>query len=556
MSRISRRNIIKGLSATAVLPVVGCATGPGASDISGATFSHGVASGDPDQSSVVLWTRVSGASGPVTGRWQLASDPHFAQVVAEGDFSTDASRDWTVKVVPDGLSAGERFYYRFNVGDIYSLPGRTRTLPSGHVERLGLAVASCSNHPFGYFNAYEAIALDQQVDLVLHLGDYIYEYGPDGYGGESGAALNRNHQPPREIVSLADYRQRHAQYKADAQSQAMHSNHPLIAIWDDHEITNDPWMDGAENHQPETEGDWTARKQIALQAYYEWMPIREPGAGGNRAEYWRHFGYGDLASLITLETRLTGRSEQLNYEDHLEQLQTADDVRRFYREDLWDPSRELLSDAGKAFTGEALAESVQAGRSWRILGNQILMARWLAPIITDQQLADMGVEPGTTLYEYAHRFRPLGEAGLPLNLDAWDGYPYARETLYGMASQAGANDLLVLTGDTHAFWQNQLFNADGQAMGVEIGTSGITSPGPFSGLGPEQAAAFDQVLADASPDVLWTSGQTNGYVRLVLTHEAATVDYMGVSSVVSRDYRPASIRQVRIEKSGKSLSFA
>ena len=247
--KISRRQALAGLSAAAALPLLGCTSAEERAEQAANLFAHGVASGDPAPDSVVLWTRISGAEGSVQGKWQVAADNEFKELVAEGDFRTDGSRDMTVKVIPGQLPPGERLFYRFAVGKLVSPTGRTRTLPIGHVEKLGIAVASCSNYPFGYFNAYETIALDPAVDLVLHLGDYIYEYGTDGYGGETGRKLGRNHQPPHEIISLADYRQRHAQYKADPQSRAMHGAHPLVAIWDDHESTNNTWKGGAENHQ-------------------------------------------------------------------------------------------------------------------------------------------------------------------------------------------------------------------------------------------------------------------------------------------------------------------
>lgn len=551
---ITRRRALAGLSAAAALPLIGCATR--ASDPGRGLFAHGVASGDPDHHSVVLWTRLSGVQGAASGRWEMASDAAFDNRVAAGRFETDASRDHTVKVLADSLPPGEQFFYRFRIGDRHSPTGRTRTNPVGELATLGLAVASCSNYPFGHFNAYRAIALDSSVDLVLHLGDYIYEYGPDGYGGESGAALGRAHQPAREIVSLDDYRQRHAQYKADPQSQLMHAAHPMLAIWDDHETTNNPWKGGAENHQPDTEGDWSARRHNALQAYYEWMPVREPGHGGEREQYWRHLRFGDLASLITLETRLTGRDQQIDYVAHLQQLRSAADVQRFLTEVLGAPGREMLSNEGKLAAAQALSESVSAGRPWRLIGNQVCMARTAAPALSDAQLAGLNLDPESPFYAQAKLFQRLAGAGLPIEVDPWDGYPWAREQFYRMAAERGARDLLVLTGDTHAFWQNQLFDAQGAAMGLEIGTAGITSPGPFDELGVAAAAQVDAAIVAQNPEVLWMHSHTRGYVRLLLQRDRALVDYVGVDTVTSPDFLPVQLRRVAIVRDAGGIRYA
>ena len=245
--KITRRQIIKLMSGAVLLPIA-CSHLP-SPQIVDLMFSHGVASGDPDQTSVVIWTRVSKSKIPVKVSWFVSTDPAFKQMESEGQFTTDEQRDYTVKIVVKDLNPGEMYFYKFEVKGVSSIVGQTRTLPVGHVNELNFAVATCANFPFGYFNAYDAIANDPTIDLVIHLGDYIYEYGIDGYGGETGKRLGRNHQPSHEILNLDDYRQRHAQYKADHGSLAMHARHPLVVIWDDHETANNPWMGGAKNHQ-------------------------------------------------------------------------------------------------------------------------------------------------------------------------------------------------------------------------------------------------------------------------------------------------------------------
>ena len=553
--RISRRRALLGLSATAALPLVGCAGGTAKPDEPASVFVHGVASGDPDDQSVVLWTRINTERRTASGKWIVTEDEAQRRVVKRGVFSTDRSRDMTVKLVVDGLKPGKTYYYCFKYEGETSEVGRTRTLPSGSLDKLGIALASCSNFPFGYFNAYETIALDPGVDLVLHLGDYLYEYGIDGYGGEVGEALGRPHQPSHEIVTLADYRQRHAQYKADPQSRMMHAAHPLIAIWDDHESTNNPWREGAQNHQPETEGDWHERRALSLQAYYEWMPVREPAAGMSREQYWRHYRFGDLASLITLETRHTGRDKQLDYADFGEMLQSREGVGEFMMQHLNAPGRRMLAPEMEAFLDEALRESVSAERPWRIIGNQIPMARSYIPAVTDEHLAQFAIDESHHLYEEAQSFKALGQARLPMYLDAWDGYPWARERFYELCRQAGAEDLLVVTGDSHAFWQNQLFDQQGRSAGLELGTTGITSPSAFISLGDEAAATMDQLIAEASPEILWTEGLTHGYVRLTLTPDQASVDYVGVNTVTGREYQPVNVHQTRIAHDGRHLSY-
>ena len=277
-SKITRRQAVLGVSSTLLLPAACSTTPTGPNDRSDAVFAHGVASGDPDHSSVVIWTRVSGFPGPVDVDWYVATDRRLRNVVARGRYATNADRDHTVKVVAHGLQPGRDYYYQFEMNGATSRLGRTRTIPEGHLEQLVIAVVSCSNYPFGYFNAYEVIANDPQIDIVVHLGDYIYEYDENSYGGETGRRIGRIHEPRHETVALGDYRQRHAQYKSDLASLAMHARHPLVAIWDDHESANNPWMQGAENHQPE-EGSWSTRRAASLKAYYEWMPARDPAPG-------------------------------------------------------------------------------------------------------------------------------------------------------------------------------------------------------------------------------------------------------------------------------------
>ncbi|QIB64850.1 alkaline phosphatase D family protein [Kineobactrum salinum] len=551
--RLTRRRALAGLSTALVLPLTGRAGPATAKERETARFSHGVASGDPDHQSIVLWTRLSATDSDLNVHWQVARDDAFQQLAAQGTSTTGPERDFTVKVVAQGLEPGQQYFYRFRSGEYLSPIGRSRTLPDGHVESLGLAIASCSNYPFGYFNAYEAIALDPQVELVLHLGDYLYEYGPDGYGAATGTRLGRQHHPEREIVSLTDYRQRHAQYKSDPQSQLMHAAHPLLAIWDDHESTNNPWLGGAENHQPDTEGEWALRRAASLQAYYEWMPIREPEPGRSRADYWRHFRFGDLASLITLETRHSGRSQQIDYDIQTLPSMTAADAQHFLDEVVGDPSRRMLSAEMEQFLAQALRASKQTGEPWRLIGNQIPMARTRSPQLSADDLRQLQQQLDSEHFARAQYYARLGELGLPLYLDPWDGYPAARERFYKLCADTGVRDLLVLTGDSHSFWSNVLHDRHGTRMGLELGTNGISSPGDFQEFGPAAARLMDQRLMDSNPEVAWTDGLHNGYLRLVLQHDRAVADFIAVSTITARQYGIEHLRRIEISRSDEGL---
>lgn len=547
----TRRQALAGIGGGLALPLLprlgrDAAAEETQADSATQTFAHGVASGDPDHHSVVLWTRVSTDTVRPEVRWELAQDIEFGEILGSGTLLTDAGRDFTIKVLVGGLQAGQNYFYRFFADGSRSPTGRTRTLPMGSIDKLGLAIASCSNYPFGYFNAYEAIARDPQVDVVLHLGDYLYEYGPEGYGGAQGRRLGREHLPAHEITSLADYRKRHAQYKADEQSRAMHAAHPLIAIWDDHESANNPWMGGAENHQPQQEGDWAQRRAASLKAYFEWMPVRDPAPGHGRAAYWRHYRFGNLASLITLETRHTGRARQINYAEHAELLGDAHGAQRFIQTVVGDPTREMLSQEMQGFLQRALRESLAKGVQWQLLGNQIPMARTQAPRLSTTDLQQLEATLSTENMARARQFAQRGALGLPLYLDTWDGYPAARERLYQQLRSGGAERLLVLTGDSHSFWFNRLHDAQGRRIGLELGTTGISSPADFKDFGREGAALIDQRLVQSNAEVIWTEGIHNGYVRLVLSPQEATADYIALDTIVDRHYTPRGLKQVRI----------
>jgi len=553
-NRFTRRQALLGVSSTLLLPAA-CSQVPLIREQAEAVFAHGVASGDPDTTSVIIWTRVSGSRQPVMVDWFVAKDPEMLNVVAHGQFSTNEERDYTVKPVVEGLQPGEQYFYQFVVNDLSSPVGWTKTLPVGHLDRLVLAVATCSNYPFGWFNAYEIIANDDDIDLVIHLGDYIYEYRVrGGYGGDTGRRIGRNHKPGHETVSLDDYRTRHAQYKTDPGSLAMHARHPLIVIWDDHESANNPWMEGAENHQL-NDGDWGERRAASMQAYYEWMPIRDPGPGGTWEQYWRHFKFGDLASVITLESRHTGRSEQINWGGRLDGFNNAAEANEFYENVVGAPNRNMLSAEMEIFLQSELAESTQAGRRWRIIGNQSVMARMRMPTLNDPFFGELKKELGRTAGKLLDNLKRLGELELHGDLDAWDGYPAARERFYKLAKDAGANDLLVVSGDSHSYWANALYDAGGAAMGVELGSTGITSPRSLQALGDEGLSRWEELSVAANKEIVWVEGHYRGFIRLEITHDGARADFVTVTNIETRDYESRIVHSMDIEHSDGTLRY-
>jgi alkaline phosphatase D len=500
-------------------------------------FAHGVASGDPGPDSVVIWTRVTpSGEDAIPVEWELATDRDFTDIRARGAATASAGADWTVKAVPAGLAAGGTYYYRFTAGGRRSPTGRTKTLPDGAIDRARFAAVSCSNYPFGHFNVYDLIARRDDLDAVIHLGDYIYEYGPDGYGGETGARLSRAHEPAHEILTLDDYRRRHAQYKSDPSSQAMHGAHPLIAIWDDHEVANDSWSGGAQNHDPATEGDWDARKRAALQAYYEWMPVREP-EGAPREALFRAFSYGDLLTVAALETRLMARARPFEYNEIVPTLNTAEDVARFRDEMLWAPERRMLGDAQLDFFEKAFRASREKGQPWRLVANQIIMAEVIAPDLTPHVTEEDIVELEAQ-WDQARAFVQFSTLNLPTNLDAWDGYPAARQRFYDMARRSGgAEGMIVITGDTHTWWANDLADRAGAPVGVELGVHSVTSPSPYrrsflGGKGAEYALLTNR----HNKSVRYLSGENHGYIFLDIRRSGASAKFIAVDTIEAAEY--------------------
>jgi alkaline phosphatase D len=514
----SRRSFFKtsgaAAAALASTPMLGLAGGRGQS---AAVFLHGVASGDPLSDRVILWTRITPApvrrrDETMEVRYVVATDPRLKRVVGRGRTTTSAARDYTVNVDAGGLRPNTTYYYRFSHDDAKSPVGRTKTLPVGPTQRLRMAVVSCSNHAAGYFNVYGRIAQRADLDLVMHLGDYLYEYGAGQYG------TVRTPEPATEMITLADYRMRHAQYKRDADSQAMHRQHPMVAIWDDHETANNSWKDGAENHQSTTEGTWTARVAAALQAYYEWMPVRRVDAANPRRNN-RSYAYGDLAELIMLEERLGARSQQLGGS-----IATPFGAAFTQSGAFLDPSRQLLSADEEAWLFDKLRTTPAR---WKMLGQGVMFAQLKVP---------------------GYGLPNAAGGGLFLNSDQWDGYQPARDRVYevlkGGNGRASVSNVVVLTGDIHSSWASDLSqdpnNPDPSTGGYNpvsgegshavefVGTS-VSSPGIDSDTTNQIAGQ----LRAANPHFKYVNLFRRGYMLVDVTPERSVAEWWHMDTVES-----------------------
>ena len=482
-------------------------------------FTHSVASGEPGPDSMLLWTRYVPASGDSARlRVEVSETPDFTRVVGGGTVVTGPWRDWTAKVTVDGLKSGVRYHYRFVAPDgSFSPAGRARTLPAGPVARYGIAIFSCANLPFGFFNAYAHAAARDDIDLALHLGDYVYEYRKGGYAPQGGAVGDRWPQAEGETIHLADYRLRYASYRSDPDLQALHAAKPMIVQWDDHESANDSWEGGAENHQGD-EGDWTERKAAAIQAFHEWMPVSE--------NYWGSYDIGTLATLFRTESRLLYRSRQ---PEIATALKTPDPTKALiaFRDGAWqDPAATMLGTEQESWLAHALHTSVKAGQRWQLVGFGTIMGKMAMPKDTMTLLRGDISEANRRRVQAAQIAAGLG---LPFNYDSWGGYPAARARFLKSAQAAGAN-LLVLCGDSHNAWAFDLAQ-DGKPAGVEFAGHSVTSAGLDGSLSadPKQLAA---ALVAASDELKWCDTSRRGYMALTLTPDQARNDWVFADTVL------------------------
>lgn len=514
-------------------------------------FSHGIASGDPFTTSVMLWTRVTpDEDGDVVVNWEVSKTEDFNTLVAQGESKTGKVKDYTVKVEAKGLKPGQWYYYRFRVGDTVSPIGRTRTLPEGPTEEARFAVVSCANWQHGYFNVYDQIAREakkEPFDALIHLGDYYYEYAAD----LTPIIADRVHDPRNEIINLSDYRRRHAQYRSDPTLQDTTAQMPMIAVWDDHETSNDSWKGGAENHNA-GEGSWADRKEAALRAYYEWMPLREPKFGRSRSDIYRAFEWGDLASLVCVETRLTARAEQIIFENYVEDITAPGGAEKFKKDKLYDPSREMFGDDQQDFIVDTLKTSKQNGTAWRLLINQVIMGRLLTPDFTPyiDEAALVKIEKD---WAGVRGFLTLSKYSLPVYPDSWDGYPIARQNFYKALSEAGVNDMVVLTGDAHEFWVNDLKSEnEEEKYGVELVTSSVSSQTLQAYLG-DATADHNLLLTKSNADARYYNALVHGFIDLRVSRKKIKARMMAVNTVLSREYEAFEAAAFTLKKTGDTV---
>lgn len=555
---VTRRQALKGITAGTGFSILGsCTTLSNSAMTTPAEFQSGVASGDPTKTSFVIWTRALPTDGGSIAnvRFDISKDKNFDAVIRSGKIQTTADRDFTVKVDITGLEPGTTYFYRFTGGENRSTTGRGRTLPNNDVRSIKFALASCANYPSGFYNAYREISKIKDLDVVVHVGDYIYEYAADGYDSKTGEALGRLHKPAHEIVTLSDYRERFAQYRSDLDLQAAHANAPFITIWDDHETANNSWSGGSSNHHEDAEGRWETRRDAALRAYFEWMPMRDPIAGSAAERLNRTYDFGDIASLLVIETRLTGRNEPLSYSRDLPMKNGEPDLELFRSEILGAPSRTMMGAAQEKWLEGALKKSRDRGTAWQILGNQTVMARMNTPnfmkLLPPKMLSDSMGKGG-----YTAMWLERSQLGLPVNLDSWDGYPAARERLFDSVKATNAN-LVVLSGDSHMFWANNLHSAkDESQIGIEFGTGGITSPGGYEMLSDDPAIfeiAAKGVTAH-NADVAHANVHDHGFVVVTASKSDIKADYVKVSTTKSQDYETSKFLTVQshLTKEGPS----
>ncbi|MCW2750813.1 MAG: alkaline phosphatase [Aeromicrobium sp.] len=493
-------------------------------------FAHSVASGDPTPSAIVLWTRVtpsasarpgSGKGAAATVSWQLASDSKFKHVVKHGTFKTTAARDHTVKFDVTGLKAHTYYWYRFTFKGQHSAVGRTRTAPafSAKLDRMRFGVVSCSNMQAGWFSSYRHLAARDDLDAILHLGDYVYEYGPGQYGYGSKNIDIRPHKPAHEMITLADYRQRHAQYKQDKDLASLHVKYPFILTWDDHETADDTYAagpnPGAANHQPATEGDFTTRRKRSLQAYDEWQPVRLSGTVklGDGTRIYRSFQFGDLISLSMLDLR--------SYRNAPGKEFSTDVVVPS------DPKRTIAGPDQIAWLQHNLTTATQ---HWKLVGNPVMISPVLIPplpqLVTDAITAVAGLLP-----------TPLPVEGIPYNTDQWDGYVVERDKVLNTIKDKKLQNVVFLTGDIHSGWACDIPLDKGTyplggSIATELVTTSVTSNNLDDLLGvPPRSASIvvETALQLLNRHVKYLNFDDHGYSVLDVTPARLQMDYFIIS---------------------------
>ncbi|MBN8607807.1 MAG: alkaline phosphatase D family protein [Caulobacterales bacterium] len=521
---IERRSLLAAASLTAAMPRPAWAQ-----SLAHGVFTHGIASGDPLADGVVLWTRFVGGDGHVA--WEVAEDEAFTNVAQRGAARASFASDYCVKVDVRGLRPGRSYFYRFLSGAGPSFTGKTKTAPATGGESLTIAVFSCANLPFGYFHAYGHAALRDDIDLVLHTGDYIYEIQRGSYPSAAEAIPGRVIDPANETVSLSDYYQRYASYHTDADLLELRRVKPMCVVWDDHEIANDAWREGAGAHYTPAEGPYTDRIAAASKAYFDWMPIRAPEP---RVRLYRSFDWGDLARIVLLDTRYIGRDRQIDYRTTLApQLaqggaDAATLVAEFRRAILDDPNRTMMGPVQEQWFARTLAESKQRGQPWQLVTQQLVVGDQIAPQgLTN--LLPQGVSPGSRAWFASGE--QMSALGLPWNLDAWAGYPAARARFLE-ACAANANNAVIVGGDSHNCWVNNLAAiSGGRLAAIELAGGSVASPGFERSLTNAQPGERERMMHSSNPHMAFCDLTNRGYATLKFTRATCEAEWIAFDNV-------------------------
>ncbi|MBD1382605.1 alkaline phosphatase D family protein [Metabacillus arenae] len=473
-------------------------------------FTLGVASGDPLPDGVVLWTRL--APDPLNGggmpshpfpvQWEVALDEEFKKVVKRGTEVSKPQLGHSVHVEVNKLKPATWYYYRFKAGKELSPVGRTKTAPALHsqVDEIAFAFASCQNWPTGYYTAYQHMAKDD-LDLVIHLGDYIYE------GRHNSSGVRPIDQDFPEIYTIDDYRNRYALYKLDSDLQAAHANFPWLVTLDDHEVDNNWAGEVPQDPQKQSKEDFLKRRAIAFQAYYEHMPLRRTSyPNGNSMQLYRRLAFGNLVEFNMLDTR--------QYRDD----QADGDGWGPPTPESMEPSRTMLGEEQERWLLNGLSASKT---KWNVLAQQVFFAR-----------RDYGLGPDAERY----------------GMDSWDGYPAARQRILNHITEMNLTNTVVLTGDVHSSWANEVKadfdDENSKNVAVEFVGTSITSGGDGSDVRPDT----EQILQE-NPHIKFFSNR-RGYVRCKLTQQKWQTDYLTVP-YVTRPGAPIETAASFIVEEGK-----
>ena len=495
-------------------------------------FYHGVASGDPTQSSFVIWTRVTPQNGDekITLTYRVALDPDLQQIVTSGIGEVSSETDFCFKKVIADLEPGRVYYYGFSAYDRYSLTGRSRTFPEGGLPHAKIAVVTCANYPAGFFNAYGRIAERNDIDVVLHMGDYIYEYDADtnSFGGDVGKRIGRVVVPDKELVELVDYRTRYAQYRTDPDLMRLHQQHPMIHVWDDHESANDAWREGAQNHDPTTQGPWSERLATSKRVHAEWMPLNSQTEG----KIYRSFHIGDLVDIAMLDTRIEGRDRQVS--------NVSKDAPQSSKDSLQDPNRKIMSQQQYDWLTNEIETSTT---KWRVIGSQVLFSPIESnPIDTTYLFEQVGDFVSAILRPQIPQLQDLFDRGF--KGDVWSNYPAQRKNLVDAISATTDAGNIVVSGDFHVSMAIDGKWPDDEQSLVEFMTPSITSSNFDENLGaipliaplaPQLIESIDSTLRKHSPQLRWSDLNNHGYMILDLTGDKAQADWFFVDTLYVRD---------------------